>query len=268
MKRNSLGQFIHSYGVNDEYFNTLNSTKAWILGLIASDGNIKRGGYFSISQSGDNGKKIISFIKNKIGYSGKIYVGKTYRKKSYSIQIYSPKIINELSKYGIVPVKSLIYNIPDLSEETKDFYSFLEDFLRGYIDGDGCVGIYFSGTTYSLLISLVGTENFIKKINSLVPIQGRVNKIKKARNCWELRWYGEKAIKIGEWIYKNDIYKSDKEKKYEYFLKNFFPKYIKYASLKQRARELKEKGLNVNIISKDIGLRFQTVYRWIKMGKI
>lgn len=136
-----------SYYVNDNYFSEINTAnKAYIIGLIASDGNVyKREGHQGqLKFSFSNGESEYNLLKNiltdmqatcPINKSILMHNNKEY---SYiSITIVSDKIFNDLSNLGIIPQKTwdmdidkIISNIPK---------QFIKDFLRGYVDGDGSI---------------------------------------------------------------------------------------------------------------------------------
>lgn len=218
------------YSINENFFDTIGPEQSWLLGLFAADGSVSKEKYISISQSKSVGLKLIKHIKNILSYDGKIYTGnqKMGDKKyvSYSLWFSSPKIANIFKQFNIVNNKTLIYELPDTAMDFKNF-------LRGYFDGDGSVGIYGNGNkkgeTKYLQASFVGTKNFISqcqdRIMSEGVISGNIGKTK-AKNLFSLTWNGKKAIQFLSWLwsdanlwtwYKQDIFKD--------FQNNYNPKY-------------------------------------------
>jgi hypothetical protein len=130
------------YNINEDYFKDLNSESLWLIGLLAADGWIKKDRYIGIAQSGDEGKAIIEEVKRLLEYNAPTYEKDTIGRKSYSINITSNKIVNNLSLFNIIPNKSLTYELPDLNDDN------FRDYLRGYIDGDGSIGVYNNGSGY------------------------------------------------------------------------------------------------------------------------
>jgi hypothetical protein len=56
---------------------------------------------------------------------------------TYGISMASAEMVEDLcSKYGITPRKTLTYAWPKLAS------CLVSPFLRGYVDGDGCVSAY------------------------------------------------------------------------------------------------------------------------------
>jgi hypothetical protein len=254
------GRFVKTYGVNEKFLDNIGKEQAWFLGIMASDGCIVNDNLFSVSQSNDEGLKMIEYIKNLIGFTGKIYKSNN----AYAIQISSRKLIEKMKEYNIINKKSLTYTFPEkLSPE------YHSSFLRGYIDGDGCVTISSNGNlkynTRYLVLCFVGTEQFIKVCEKLTPKGSHTYKIKNATNCCDLRWNGEKAIEAGKWFYEDpDLYKGKKYFAYKDFADNYTPKYKKYEPKREEFKKLFEEGIKISEIEKRIGIPFQTLYIWKK----
>ncbi len=259
--------FVSKYVVLDNYFASIDPRKAWLLGLLAADGNV-HGNTLTLAQSGDSGRRTIEEVKRDLNYSGPIYCAKTSRKDSYSIAITSKELVSSLKRFNIGERKSLTYKYPGLLPKR-----MLRYFTRGYIDGDGCIGIYTNSratcpSTY-LLISFVGTRAFVEKINKLLPIEGNVYQIKRANNCWEIRWNGQKAVLFGTWLYAGvPLYNSVKKEKFDYFINNFSPAYMRFIPLKRSAKLLKSKGFTGYRIAKELKIEQRTVYKWIHKGEV
>jgi hypothetical protein len=246
------------YTVNDVYFNKCDNKSMWLVGLLAADGWVKKNG-IGIAQSGDNGLKMIEYIKNELNYSGPIYSSTTTNEISYSIYVTNHKIVTSLSKYNIIPKKSLVYKLPKIDS------LLFKSFIRGYIDGDGSIGVYDNGAGYhSLVISFVGTKEFVDEVSELIPIPYSNKLNKHTINCWELRWYGKKAYDLGLWLYsEKNLFKS---KKYDIFA-DYNPKIYKasiYEEKKLLVKKLLDENNKVSEISKITKVPFQTIYEWKK----
>lgn len=190
------------------------SNKAYILGLIASDGNIYKRinhqGQLSISLRKKD-YELLCNIKNMMSFNS--LPVKVYRNQS-SIVIVSDTIYNDLIKIGITPNKHKDIDIKNI----KIPYKYYADFIRGYFDGDGSISVNKSNNKknnlpshYTISISgnipnLESIKKMLKKfdINSLI-IKDKRNKYSKEN------WYGN--IVIGnvldiknfiDFIYKNN----------------------------------------------------------------
>jgi hypothetical protein len=251
------------YKFNEKFLNSIKEEQAWFLGIMASDGFvIKNKKYFSIAQSGLNGLKMIKYIKRILGANCKIYVHKTYRQNSYQLQLTSPYFVKKLLKYNILNNKSLIYEFPN-----KLSLKYIRDFIRGYLEGDGCITISKGGIkgykTKYLCVSFVGTKNFIKECIKYIPFKTTIREIKYAKNCFEARWNGERALDFCKWLYSTpNLYKGSKYNNYISFKKNYNPVYKIYAPIKKRFFKLYKTNKSIMNISKIMNIPFQTLYEW------
>ena len=89
---------------------------------------------------------------------------------------------NSLINVGCYPVKSLTLEFPKI--EYFENKNLIKHFLRGYVDGDGCLCTYkaTNGSTRTVL-SMVGTENFLKRVNEICWNKGRIRN--KSSKNWE-----------------------------------------------------------------------------------
>jgi hypothetical protein len=233
--------------------------KYYIIGLMASDGSVSNSRTFSFSQSGKKGKKLIDYLCLKLHYKNTIY----HTKNAFGISFTSENCVKELSKYNIVPRKTLNYKFPQNIPK-----KYLISFIRGYFDGDGSVGVYKNnkGNPY-LCASVVGTKNFISILQSKAPIVGNLVQIKRCKNLYELRWNGKKAITILSWLFTNKLlYKSYKYRIYQKYILNRQDKFTKYEPLKKQAKKWHKKGLSIIAIAAKVNLSYLTIRRWSNNG--
>lgn len=108
---------------------------AYILGLIASDGNVaKKGNQISI-QLLSKDRDILKKIKNVTKSSHPLdrYVTKD-GKDTTKFAVHSAEWKKDLANYGIVPAKTFNLTPPLFLHP-----SYKIDYIRGYFDGDGCI---------------------------------------------------------------------------------------------------------------------------------
>lgn len=257
------GKYKHHDNVDESYFEVIDThEKAWLLGLIAADGNVDDKGGFSISQSGECGLKLITHVKSILKIGNNICTYKTIAQDAHSISVRSKIVANQLAKYNIVPRKSLKYTFPDRLP-TK----FLNDFIRGYIEGDGCINAYDNGNgCITLSVSFVGTPKFIQYCGKIIPIKySTLQGCSGSPNVRDIRWTGKRALKLCEWIFENELYLSYKYhnyKKHVDYLRNNPPKYVKYDEMKNKALLLLKNGYSCMEIGRLLKIPFQTIYKW------
>lgn len=173
--------------VNHDFFSKWTTNMAYVLGYFCADGNMHRlkksnSWLFSI---GSNDVTHLQLIKETIG-STHPFQKKSSQPKLLNLRFASDKICKDLLKLGITPRKSVTLHFPKVPQR------YLNDFIRGYFDGDGSIYIEERNQTAKLSISS-GSKNFLVAIRNhlryLIPgVQGNVYKHKEAR-CYYLRYY-------------------------------------------------------------------------------
>jgi intein-encoded DNA endonuclease-like protein len=122
--------------VNTSFFRTWSSEMAYILGFFATDGTMmqtKRGGHYIEFHITD--LQIIRQIKNALHSEHKISSKRqsVNWKLIYKLQIGSKEMFNDLFTLGFTVRKSNTLRFPKIP------FKYINDFVRGYFDGDGCV---------------------------------------------------------------------------------------------------------------------------------
>lgn len=135
------------YYVNNDYFSTIDSAnKAYVVGLIASDGNLyKRSGHdgqlrISMQDRSSENMLLRSILDDMcathpIKRNHKTLNGKTH--ECISITIVSEQIYQDLFNIGITPQKTWKMDIGVVLKHIPK--QFVPDFFRGYFDGDGSI---------------------------------------------------------------------------------------------------------------------------------
>ena len=147
-----------NYTINENCFaNIDNPDSAYWLGVMYSDGFITKTNqytnYFGITVHEKDSEWLERF-KEFLQYNGKVrhYIAKTTYKENTPIAkllIGNNKIVADLEKLGVVEHKT--FKLSQLPQT-----NYMDDFIRGYIDGDGslqkrCAHITISGTKEFLL---------------------------------------------------------------------------------------------------------------------
>lgn len=171
----SCGCGRRKHPIDEKYFEKIDTQeKAYVLGIIASDGNISNNlGNMRIALNetdSDILEKIVFSMNYK--YQVKHYTSKHVHKTGEStiinnarIDITNQKFIKELLKYGITPAKSNTMDFRfDLIPE-----KFLSHFLRGLWDGDGSISI-ISNHWHKTPQFEMNITSCIKTINSIDKI--------------------------------------------------------------------------------------------------
>lgn len=258
--------------LNHDYFNVLDNEKYWLLGLFASDGSVhKDSGVIQISQSGDDGLNLITYVHKLLECKNPIGTSKTSRKDAHSIHLSSSKLLKVFLDFGIVPSKSKVgYKMPKIEN-----IEYFRDFIRGYVEGDGSITVQDNGKGIMYLsFQLIADTDFANDLILRLPQFSFNVRLYKNKNYVTISLNGEKAILFCDWLFQNDsLYKTYK---YQNYLKakDLFTKTDKYKYRKIRENALSEYYNNPSAGSKFVeslglkyGVSWKTIYEWIKDDK-
>lgn len=131
LRRHQYNSHNKIYDINQNFFLEWSHDMAYILGLIASDGNLSKS-KFRISISSID-YDLLNAVRNKLCCNKPIT--SQYNKLGiwYLLTIDNKYIYESLINLGLTPNKSFTCNIPDIPIQ------YELDFLRDFFDGDGCV---------------------------------------------------------------------------------------------------------------------------------
>ena len=174
--------------------------KAYFLGLLFTDGSIvldeQRSPNIAIELI-ESDLDILQKFKEELNSDGNFYYNKRDNRKNgtYSFNVRSRQMAEDLKKYNIIPNKT--YQVNDLIIPDK----YKEDFLRGFIDGDG--SIYYSNSAWH--INICGhSDSIIKQIAHLGDSLIGIDKQKKIQCCdgvYRYSWNGKQAIQLCKILY-------------------------------------------------------------------
>ena len=260
-----LSQERKKYNFDLNFFKKETPELYWLLGLLASDGNVEeKSNRISISQSGEKGKQRIEFVK-KITNSN--YPIQHY-KNSFSINFISEELKDILQEYNIISKKTYVFNINDKYNK-----NLLPYFYEGYIEGDGCVSIReYRKDFYTLQLSFVGTEDFIKKSFEILPFTTQITKVKKAKNLYVIWWTGKKAKQLYDFYFNREkVFCDGKFKKIENFEKQHFQdSFLRdYFKIKKIQDYINDNFYKTRIeIAEELNEHFQYLYDFENKNKI
>lgn len=156
-----------------DYFKNIDThEKAYFLGLLFSDGYLYSS-YYDITKSVGialqlRDSYVLEYLKEKLNLTGKISI----YKNSAKLVITNFSVYNDLINLGMIENKSHSeYHIPNISEE------FINSFILGYFDGDGCITLKKSG---AVVVSICGNSKLF--FNELQEVL-RKNGIETRLNC-------------------------------------------------------------------------------------
>jgi LAGLIDADG-like domain len=207
---------IRKYKCNENYFEKIDTNeKSYWLGLLFADGytrkrrqhnnKYKQGGIVGISlKEGD--EYLLNQLIIDIESDYNLHKTITRGFVSYKLEINSRKMTDDLIHHGCVVKKSLILAPPKINKE------LISNFIRGYIDGDGSIGVY----NKRFKLSILGTELMLRYILNYFVNHSIKNspKISKKGNIHKIQFNSqEDLMKIYELLYNKNCTRFLKRKK-------------------------------------------------------
>ena len=195
------------YSFDNHYFDVIDTpNKAYVIGLIISDGNISTDGYSLRITLQSSDKKILEQINEDMKNTTPLsFLDKSTENEKwndqYRLELNSKELCNTLSGYGIHPNKSLSIKYPDMISP-----KYNKDIIRGILDGDGNIDIKRNGKPNQVRIT--GTIYICESIKEIIYNELGIKSSIYDCRCNEitktLAIHGiDNIIKFLDWIYKD-----------------------------------------------------------------
>lgn len=185
--------------------------KAYWLGFLYADGCLSANTRISITLKSDDAKHLEKF-KEFLGWTGEV---KITTRDGYSRAIISfrcKKMFQDLVSLGCYPNKSLTLRFPSSKQVPNNL---ILPFVRGYVDGDGYLGILTRNGSKGLLyyprISIAGTESFLEEL--IKVLNWKPNAICKQGKICTIEWQGQIAKTYVKQLYENSSIHLDRKKR-------------------------------------------------------
>lgn len=202
---------------------------AYVLGYLYADGSLEdasyiRGKYIRVTSVEKQNILKIRRCLNSEHTVVKLKPTRPNGKYRYLLRIGSHKLYSSLTKLGMYPNKSLTIKFPDTPKK------YLNDFVRGYFDGDGCVYLYLKrGKRQKMIIKKLsviftsGSEIFLEELKGLLhDIAGiKHDKVYNSQRAFQLRYSTGDSIRIFKFIYGGVRPKLFLRRKLKVFLRYF-----------------------------------------------
>lgn len=241
IKRQTLSKYLKDRGYevinyqnrlrcNETVFDKINNEEAsYWLGFLYADGNISSvGNRLEVHLSIKDLSHLEKFRKF-LNLSTEIRSGIDSRGYGFChLSIRNKHLWNTLNNLGCHPQKSLNLKFPNQNIFEGNKKELMKHFIRGYVDGDGCLCIYKNKNSYRTELGLVGTKEFLEYINKLFKNKGYI-KNKSCKNwenkAYDLRFSDVPSRVIAKFLYENS----------NIYLERKYNKYLEFCSLEDKS---------------------------------
>ncbi len=199
--------------VNECFFKTWSPQMAYVLGLIYADGAVEdvrqtsRTCYIQLSSVD---KALLESVQTSLSSKHAIYMrrshsslffGKRYQCSDlFTLRIGNKLMYQDLVDKGLTPNKSKTMRFPEIPSEYLNFY------IRGYFDGDGCVNVRIPNGRRLPNIQVVFTSGSYEYLHVLMQnlrlaIDTSNMRIRKSHRAFRLRYRKGDCLKILSFMY-------------------------------------------------------------------
>lgn len=194
IKNSDLKPISYSKRINpnldEDFFAEIDTAeKAYWLGWLITDGCITKGNTISLTICKKD-IKILGLLQSDLGLGNKI---KPFNEKYVRFSFCCKRMVEDLSKYGIVMNKTFTVELPDLDKE------LMPHLLRGCFEGDGGISKIHRKKTgkYEWELSFTGNKMCVDAFNRhLSALLGKAERnLNKIHSVWRVRWTSKEDIR-------------------------------------------------------------------------
>lgn len=194
---------------NENYFDNIDTNnKAYLLGFLYADGCIQKNNVVSIVVH-EKDREILEMYAKELDATN--IINKVSNKQHVRISFCSKHMCDTLIELGCGHNKTNELKFPDINGKYK------YDFIRGFMDGDGCICITNRREYKYISLSFTGTLEMMQSLKDIFNVD---NNIKFYRNAYCIHiGKTEDVLRILKNIYSNaTLYMSRKYNKYKEFI--------------------------------------------------
>lgn len=221
---------LRKYTCNDDYFKTQSANMAYILGMLATDGNVAKKENQVNIQLDSKDEEVLEKIRKEMSISRplKIYErADGTGKKMAKLIVFSSTMKKDLAHYSIVPAKTFSLMPPEFLKP--EYYI---DYIRGYFDGDGSIydtiagsrSISFGGASKSVIAWI---RKILAEKYGITCTKVEENKVlSNGSKFYRITYCNKKIIQFYKVMYYNKdiLYMKRKKDKFEELLMKYYPR--------------------------------------------
>lgn len=191
------------YPIKMDFFHKQTPDLWYFLGFFYADGNI-----WETECSVVSAKKDVRFLERLVVQFSEKPVKYHKKNKTYVWSVTNKELSHLLQiEYGLMPNKSLVIRFPKTVPE-----AYVWDFIRGYFDGDGSVGVY-DGRLQSTFVS--GSKVFLESLRDVLEKEGISSWLGKhsKKKAWKLVIAGNGSRAMASKFYANPCFYMERKRR-------------------------------------------------------
>jgi Homeodomain-like domain len=274
-------------GVRHDYFSQIDSpTKAYLLGLLATDGTVNSASNAITLKISIKDIELVELLRDEISPRSMVHTytmaplpGYTKERQVANITVCSAQLKADLGYLGVVPRKTFTLQWPDLQPQ------FTAPFLLGCLDGDGMLHLdarpgCWQWSLYSASAPFLAAAQAAIRQHIGLDLRRCTSK----RGLHELRLTGGRRIQVLDaWLHADVAGLSRKRLPEGAYARALQEKHVRLSEAarkralsampairrprfsleaRDRAQRLRIQGLSLTQIATDLGVSRSTIYRW------
>ena len=193
----------HRVGVNSlvkDYFKVIDTPmKAWVLGLLASDGSMSKAGQLKLELHRKD-LAIVEAVRDELAPDARISFYSTRTTPMARFMVADPGLVADLASHGVVNAKTLITAWPDDLPG-----AFVNSFVCGYYDGDGSLGTTGPWLRWAVVS---GNVEFLEVMQDKIHEHTEIwvpgpYEDRRHENAWSIVKSGKPVRALDEWIHRD-----------------------------------------------------------------
>jgi hypothetical protein len=199
--------------VNECFFKTWSPQMAYVLGLIYADcavEDVRQSSRTCYLQLSSVDKELLESVRTSLSSKhaismrrshSSLFFGKRYQCSDlFTLRIGNKLMYQDLVDKGLTPNKSKTMRFPEIPSEYLNFY------IRGYFDGDGCVNVRILNGRRLPIIQVIFTSGsyeylYVLMQNLRSAIDTSHMRIRKSHRAFRLRYRKGNCLKILSFMY-------------------------------------------------------------------
>lgn len=213
-----------THDINSHFFSRMDTgEKAYILGFICADGHVShtKSDHSLAIELAKQDREVIEYIRFALGYTGKIKITtkkKTPGKQYVRLRMHDIQVVKDLLRMGLHCRKTYGFDFVQLFSD-----QYIPDFIRGFLDGDGCVSVgYHHGHLRAIVTFVVGAR-FDLCLSSMLTKIGVKHSLRDDEKCPTIKKITVEdrthIIKLCRILYNGGFCLKRKYEKYKEFLR-------------------------------------------------